>query len=109
MDKQTDWDITVEDLQKLREEGCKVVLIDVRERRECEVCNLDGQLIPLKTLGGRLGELERDAHIVVHCKGGGRAAKAVIAMRTAGFENVWNLHGGILAWIDRVDPSLTRY
>ena len=109
MAAQSPWDIGVEELDKLRREGAEFTLIDVREPHEYEICHLDGQLIPLGTLAGRLDELDRDAHIVVHCRSGGRSASAVKAMRGAGFENVWNLNGGILAWIERIDPSLTRY
>ena len=57
----------------------------------------------------RIDSLERGAHIVVHCRSGARSAKAVNSLRAAGFENVWNVNGGILAWIDRVDPELARY
>jgi adenylyltransferase/sulfurtransferase len=85
------------------------MLLDVREQREFEICNLGGELMPLGTLPERLDQLDRDAHIVVHCRSGGRSAKAVELLRGSGFGNVWNVHGGILAWIDRVDPSLTRY
>jgi adenylyltransferase/sulfurtransferase len=106
---QSPWDISVEDLKKLRDDGADFVLIDVREPREYEICHLDGKLIPLAELTGHLDELDRSAHIVVHCRSGGRSANAVKAMRGAGFENVWNLNGGILAWIERIDPSLTKY
>jgi len=109
MAAQTPWDISVEELKRLREERADVVLIDVREPREYEICDLGGRLIPLASLAGHLDELDRDAHIVVHCRSGGRSATAVKAMRAAGFQNAWNLNGGILAWIDRIDPSLTKY
>lgn len=109
MAAQTPWDISVEDLKRLRDEGADVTLIDVREPRERAICHIGGQLIPLGTLAGRLGELDPDAHIVVYCRSGGRSANAVKAMRGAGFENVRNLNGGILAWIERIDPSLTPY
>ena len=109
MAKQSEWDISVEELERLRGSGAVFRLIDVREPREYEICNLGGELIPLGTLGGSLAELPRDAHIVVHCRSGASSAQAVAAMREAGFENVWNVNGGILAWIDRIDPSLTRY
>jgi adenylyltransferase/sulfurtransferase len=106
---QSPWDISVEELRKLRDDGADFTLIDVREPHEYEICHLDGQLIPLGTLAGRLGELDRSSHIVVHCRTGGRSANAVKAMRNAGFANAWNVSGGILAWIDRIDPTLTRY
>jgi adenylyltransferase/sulfurtransferase len=103
------WDISVEDLKKLRDDGADLVLIDVREPHEYEICDLGGELVPLATLASRLPDFDRGAHIVVHCRSGGRSANAVKAMRGAGFANVWNLNGGILAWIERIDPSLTRY
>ncbi|MGH0032144.1 MAG: rhodanese-like domain-containing protein [Myxococcota bacterium] len=106
---QSQWDITVEDLKKLRDEGVDFVLVDVREPHEYEICHLDGRLIPLGTLGEKMGELDAGAHVVVHCRSGVRSAKAVEVLRGAGFGNAWNVNGGILAWIDRIDGSLTRY
>lgn len=106
---QSAWDISVEDLKSLRDEGADFVLLDVRGANEYEICNLGGQLLPLGELAGRLDELDRDAHLVVHCRSGARSAKAVELLRSSGFGNAWNVQGGILAWIDRIDPSLTRY
>jgi adenylyltransferase/sulfurtransferase len=108
-EKQSEWDIEVEELKRLLASGVDFVLIDVREPHEFEICNLGGELIPLGTLGGKLRELDREAHIVVHCRSGARSAKAVAALREAGFGDTWNLHGGILAWIERIDSSLTKY
>lgn len=109
MSAQTEWDVSVEDLKSLLDDGADFLLLDVREPHEVEICNLGGQVVPLATLGGRLEDFDRNAHILVHCRAGPRSAKAVTAMRGVGFENVWNVQGGILAWIDRIDSSLTRY
>ena len=109
MPQQSQWDISVEDLKKLRDDGADFVLVDVREQHEFDICDLGGQLIPLQTLPQRIGELDKDAHIVVHCRSGARSANAVNLMRQSGFGNVWNVQGGILAWIDRIDSSLTPY
>jgi len=106
---QSPWDIEVDELKRLRDSGADFVLIDVREVQEYETCNLGGDLVPLGSLAGRLGDFDREAHTIVHCKTGGRSAKAVAALREAGFEKAWNLRGGILAWIERIDPSLTKY
>lgn len=106
---QSEWDISVEELRALREGGGDHVLVDVREPHEYEICHLGGTLIPLGSLAERMEELERDAHVVVHCKTGGRSAQAVARLREAGFANAWNVQGGILAWIERVDPTLTKY
>jgi adenylyltransferase/sulfurtransferase len=104
---QSEWDLSAEELARLK--GQEFMLVDVREQKEYDICNLGGELIPLGTLPERMSELPKDAHIVVHCKVGKRGANAVQQLRAAGFENAWNLNGGILAWIDRIDPSLTRY
>jgi adenylyltransferase/sulfurtransferase len=88
-------------------------ILDVREPREFEICRIPGStLIPLGELPKRLSEIPRGAdapEIVVHCKMGGRSAKAVGLLRDHGITNVRNLTGGILAWIDRVDPTLPKY
>ncbi|MGH0036129.1 MAG: rhodanese-like domain-containing protein [Myxococcota bacterium] len=109
MAEQSEWDITVEELKVLRDEGGEHVLVDVRETHEVEAVDIGGKHIPLGELAQRLAELDPDAHIVVHCKVGGRSARAVEIMRASGFGNAWNLQGGILAWIDRIDPSLPKY
>ena len=103
------FEVGVASLKELRDGGADFVLIDVREPGEYETCNLNGQLIPLGTLAGRIPELDKSAHVIVHCKSGARGAAATATLREAGFENAWNLKGGILAWIDEVDASLTRY
>ena len=81
----------------------------MRNPEEYEICNLGGNLIPLAELPDRLGELNKDDEIVVHCKLGGRSAKAVAHMSDQGFTNVTNLVGGIAAWADEVDPSMPQY
>ena len=106
---QSAWDIPVEDLVQLREGNAEFTLLDVREESEYETVNLGGTLIPLANLGERLDELDRDAHVVVHCRAGRRGAKAVALLREQGFDNAWNVNGGLMAWIDRVDPTLPRY
>jgi sulfur-carrier protein adenylyltransferase/sulfurtransferase len=86
------------------------LLIDVREPWEYQVARIPGsRLIPLGDLPKRLNELDRDADIVAHCKSGGRSQKAVDLLKQNGFRRVRNLTGGILAWSDRVDPSVPKY
>ena len=62
-------------------------------------------LIPLGDVPQRYAELDPDDEIVVQCKMGGRSAKAADFLRSVGFKRVLNLKGGILDWIDKVDPS----
>jgi adenylyltransferase/sulfurtransferase len=63
----------------------------------------------LGDLPKRLSELDKDADIVMHCKMGGRSAKACDLLRQSGFTRVRNMKGGILAWSDKVDPSVPKY
>ena len=88
----------------------RVLLVDVREPFEAEISRIPGAwLIPLGELPRRLGELDREADIVVHCKSGARSARAVKLLLESGFTRVKNLKGGILAWTDEVDSSLLKY
>ena len=101
--------ITVEELKQLRDAGKEPFLLDVREPHEYQICNLGGYLIPLNDLPKRVNELDSSREIVVHCKMGGRSAKAVAFLQQAGFKKVRNLAGGITAWSDRVDPKVPKY
>ena len=66
-------------------------------------------LIPLGELEQRTAEIPRDKRILVHCKSGGRSARAVSLLRDQGFENVWNISGGIIAWAREIDPTMAEY
>jgi adenylyltransferase/sulfurtransferase len=101
--------ITVKQLKARLDAGERPYILDVREPAEYQIANLNGTLIPLGTLSSRLNELDRDREIVVHCKSGGRSAQACDILRGAGFENVKNLEGGILAWADQIDPRMPKY
>ena len=102
-------DMTPEELKERLDAGDDLFVLDVREPHEYQICNLGGHLIPLKDLPQRVGELDPAKEIVVHCKMGGRSAKAVDFLKQQGFTNVHNLVGGITAWSDRVDPKVPKY
>jgi adenylyltransferase/sulfurtransferase len=90
--------------------GDRFVLIDVREPHEYQICNIPyAKLIPLGEVPKRVNELNSADEIVVHCKSGMRSAKAADFLRQAGFKKVKNMKGGILAWSDKVDPSVPKY
>lgn len=101
--------ITVEELKQLRDAGKEPFLLDVREPHEYQICNLGGHLIPLNDLPKRVNELDSSREIVVHCKMGGRSAKAVDFLRQSGFTKVKNLTGGINAWAEKIDPKVPKY
>jgi sulfur-carrier protein adenylyltransferase/sulfurtransferase len=86
------------------------VLLDVREPHEFQIARIPGSiLIPLGELPKRANELDPAADMVVHCKSGMRSAKAIDFLKQAGFRKLKNLKGGILAWSDKVDPSVPKY
>jgi len=102
-------EMQVEELKQRIDRGDDLFILDVREPHEYQICNLGGHLIPLGDLPRRVSELDTSKEIVAHCRSGVRSAKAVNFLRQAGFKKVHNLAGGILAWADRVDPSMPKY
>jgi adenylyltransferase/sulfurtransferase len=102
-------DMTVDELKKRLERGDDLFVLDVREPHEYQICNIGGYLIPLNDLPRRVSELDSSREIVVHCKTGGRSAKAADFLRQSGFSKVHNLAGGINAWAERVDPKVPKY
>jgi adenylyltransferase/sulfurtransferase len=102
--------VTVEELKVFIDNNEGVFVLDVREPQEHQICSIPGAvLIPLGELPNRINELGGHEDMVVHCKSGVRSAKAVKILRNAGFKKAKNLSGGILRWIDVVDPSLPKY
>lgn len=100
--------MTVQELAKLQKNHVDFQLLDVREPFEYQISNIQGKLIPLGELPFRLNELDKSKLVVVHCKAGPRSERAAILLRESGF-NVKFLEGGILAWINEIDPSLKVY
>jgi adenylyltransferase/sulfurtransferase len=98
------------ELKQRLDRGDKLTLVDVREPNEYQINRIPGTvLIPLGEVPRRYAELDKDAEIVVNCKIGARSAKAADFLRSVGFKRVLNLKGGILDWIDKVDPSQPKY
>jgi adenylyltransferase/sulfurtransferase len=102
-------EVTVQELKERIDRGGAPFILDVREPREYEICRIPGAvLIPLGELPKRLAELP-PGELVVHCRSGVRSARAVAQLHEAGFPGARNLKGGILEWIDKVDPSQPKY
>jgi len=105
-----DWEITAVQLKKKLDAGETPFILDVREPNEYQINRIAGStLIPLGELPRRYQELPRDREIVAQCKIGARSAKAMDFLKSVGFAKVKNLRGGIVEWIDTVDPSQPRY
>ena len=102
-------EITVQELKKRLDNGENLSVLDVREPHEYEVANIGARLIPLNELPERLAELDRDVPLAVHCKTGGRSARAVKLLQETGFQNAFNVEGGITAWSEEIDPSVPKY
>ena len=103
-------ELDVTEVKQKMDAGDAFTLLDVREPHGWQIASIPGaKLIPLGDLGKRIGELDRDADTVVHCKSGGRSAKAVDFLKQQGFTRVANMRGGILAWSDKIDPRMPKY
>jgi molybdopterin/thiamine biosynthesis adenylyltransferase/rhodanese-related sulfurtransferase len=102
-------EISAVELKSRLDRSDRLVVLDVREPQEYQINRIDGSvLIPLGELGQRYGELDPSVEIVAQCKSGVRSAKAADFLREKGYR-VKNLKGGILDWIDKVDPSQPKY
>ena len=98
------------ELKKRLDAGDDVFVLDVREPNEYQICRIPGSvLIPLGELPRRYAELPDDKDIVAICKVGGRSARATDFLQSVGMKRVKNLRGGIIDWIDKVDPSQPKY
>jgi len=103
--------VSVETLKKKLDANEDVFVLDVREPHEYQIANLGAPLIPVGSIESRLTELadRKNDEIIVHCRSGARSQKAALALKAAGFTNVSNLTGGILAWAEKIDPSMPKY
>lgn len=103
-------EISVKELKQMKDNGEDFQLIDVREPHEYEVAQIGGELIPLATVPENVDKISKDKKVVIHCRSGQRSGNAVKFLEQQhGFENLYNLKGGILAWSDEVDPEVQKY
>lgn len=103
-------EITVDELKAKLDAGERLAILDVREQWELDLCKLEGIChIPLGQLTERCAELQADAPLIVMCRSGGRSMQAARFLEQRGFRSVTNLAGGILAWAERIDPSMRPY
>lgn len=104
-------EITVTELKQRLDRGEDIQIIDVREPHEYQIARLDGaRLIPLAQVVNRINEIDPAKETVVHCKMGGRSAKAIEFLKGAGYTGrLLNLKGGITAWSNEVDSAVPRY
>ena len=92
-------EVSATELKEMIGEKVDFQLIDVREPYEYDIANLGGTLIPLSILTEKTDLIAKDKQVVVHCKSGGRSAKAIAQLEALGFDNLWNLSGGMEAML----------
>jgi sulfur-carrier protein adenylyltransferase/sulfurtransferase len=104
-------EITATELKQRLDKGEDIQIIDVREPHEYQIGQIpNSRLIPLGQVLNRMDEIDPNRETVMHCKMGGRSAKAIDALQRAGFTGrLINLKGGITAWSNEVDPSVPKY
>ena len=99
--------ISVTELKALLDSGADIQLVDVREPAEFESAQIGGELIPLGTIPQNVDKISKDKQVIVHCKSGKRSANAIMFLESNfGYENLYNLQGGIIAWRDEIDENL---
>lgn len=103
-------EISVTELKVLLDASQDFQLIDVREKYEYEIANLNGELVPLSQILGYTANIATDKQVVIHCRSGMRSANAIRELQKLfSFDNLYNLKGGILAWSREIDSSVPTY
>ena len=103
-------EVNVQELKKMMDEGVDFQLIDVREPREHEFANIGGELIPMGQILNKVDKIDKEKKVVVYCRSGNRSANVVKALEQKyGYNNLYNLKGGILDWSEEIDPSVPKY
>jgi sulfur-carrier protein adenylyltransferase/sulfurtransferase len=104
--------ITAAELKAMLDREDDIFLIDVREQNEYEIVSIPGAvLIPKDQFltGAALERLPQDRRIVLHCKSGVRSAECLAVVKNAGFSDAVHVGGGVISWVNTVDPSLPVY
>jgi len=105
-----DLEITPAEVKQRLDRGEKLLLIDVREPWEFNICNIAGaKLIPMGTVPANLQALDTDDEVVVYCHHGVRSLDVTVWLRGQGVEGAKSLAGGIERWSVEIDPRVPRY
>lgn len=104
-------EITATELKQRLDNGDDIQIVDVREANEVAIGRIPDSIhIPLAQVLNRMSEIDPSRETVIHCKMGGRSARAIEALERSGFKgNLLNLKGGLIAWSNEVDPSVPKY
>ena len=103
-------EVSVTELKALMDNGADIQLIDVREHNEAEIAEIGGELIPMGEIPANIERISKDKQVVIHCRSGSRSGNIVRYLeQNHGFDNLYNLKGGILAWAEEINPTMTKY
>ncbi len=102
-------EITVQELKNKMDSNETFQLIDVREPYEVDICTIGGESIPMGDIMANIDRVSKEIPVVVHCRSGKRSAAVISALEMHGYDNLYNLRGGILAYAEEVDSSLEQY
>ncbi len=102
-------EVNCAELKKMMDAEEDFQLIDVREEHEVDIASIGGELIPMGDVLDNINKISKDKKVVFYCRSGKRSGAIVLALQHYGFSNIYNLKGGILAWADEIDTSITKY
>lgn len=98
-------EISVQELSEILEKDPSTALIDVREQEEFDEVNLAGTLIPMSEIQDRYAEIPKEGTVYLYCRSGRRSRTAIEFLKSKGYQNCMNVTGGILAWLNEVNPE----
>ena len=103
-------EVTVRELKKMMDDKEDFQLIDVREPHEHQFTNIGGELIPMGKVIENADKIDHDRKVVFYCRSGNRSGNVIKALeQQLGFNNLYNLKGGILEWSDEIDDNIIKY
>lgn len=103
-------EITVQELKAKLDQKEDIQIIDVREKHEFQICNINGELIPLGAIPDNINRISKDKPVIIHCHHGMRSTNAILhIMEVGGHTNLYNLKGGINAWATEIDQEMSTY
>ncbi|MCK5370131.1 MAG: molybdenum cofactor biosynthesis protein MoeB, partial [Cyclobacteriaceae bacterium] len=103
-------EITVKELKLILDNQEDISLIDVRESWEKEIADIGGKLIPLGTIEDNLENIPKNKKTIIYCRTGRRSSEAISLIASKhNIENIYNLKGGIYAWVDEIDCTIQKY
>ena len=101
---------TVLEVKEMLDSKVDFQLIDVRQQDEKDIADIGGELIPMNDILYAEDKISKDKPVVIYCRTGNRSLQGVMQLQTMyGFDNLYNMKGGIYAWSDEIDASITKY